>query len=253
MAAQSFLDREFLTDRFDLLPPGAFQFVAGGTGDLLDWLAAEVFAGRVPVINFSGGTEVGGSFLAPYPVEPIPSCSLGGPSLGMDVDVVDDQAHLRVENRVLPAGPTVVDTMANAAFYYGVVRGLVELDRPLWSRMSFNAAAENLQAGARAGMDAQLYWPDVGWVRPDELVLRRLLVLAEDGLQRFGVSDKARKRYLSVIEGRCISRQTGSVWQRQAVAARERAGESRTQALHGMLRDYVTQMHEGEPVHTWEV
>ena len=66
----------------------------GSTGepwdpDSYDWLAADVFGGRVPVINFSGGTEVGGSFLAPYPVEPIPSCSLGGPSLGMAVDVVD--------------------------------------------------------------------------------------------------------------------------------------------------------------------
>ncbi|MDT2004027.1 AMP-binding protein [Rhodococcus opacus] len=67
----------------------------GSTGepwdpDSYDWLARDVFGGRVPVINFSGGTEVGGSFLAPYPVEPIRSCSLGGPSLGMDVDVVDD-------------------------------------------------------------------------------------------------------------------------------------------------------------------
>ncbi|MFR9805990.1 AMP-binding protein [Pseudonocardia sp. RS010] len=66
----------------------------GSTGEPWDpesyeWLAREVFGGRVPVINFSGGTEVGGSFLAPYPVEPIASCSLGGPSLGMDVDVVD--------------------------------------------------------------------------------------------------------------------------------------------------------------------
>lgn len=69
--------------------------VLGSTGepwdpDSYDWLAENVFGGRVPVINFSGGTEVGGSFLAPYPVESIPSCSLGGPSLGMDVDVVDD-------------------------------------------------------------------------------------------------------------------------------------------------------------------
>ena len=67
----------------------------GSTGepwnpDSYEWLAREVFGGRVPIINFSGGTEVGGSFLAPYPVEPIRSCSLGGPSLGMDVDVVDD-------------------------------------------------------------------------------------------------------------------------------------------------------------------
>jgi len=54
-----------------------------------------------------------------------------------------------------------------------------------------------------------------------------------------------------VIEGRCLRRQTGSVWQRNAVAAREKAGETRTEALHGMLRDYLTLMHEGEPVHSW--
>lgn len=69
--------------------------VLGSTGepwdpDSYEWLARDVFGGRVPIINFSGGTEVGGSFLAPYPVEEIRSCSLGGPSLGMDVDVVDD-------------------------------------------------------------------------------------------------------------------------------------------------------------------
>ncbi|NLG47177.1 glutamate-cysteine ligase family protein [Gordonia sp. (in: high G+C Gram-positive bacteria)] len=168
-------------------------------------------------------------------------------------DVVDGHAHLRVENRVLPAGPTVVDIMANAAFYYGVVRGLVESDLPVWSQMSFDAAEENLSAGARWGFGAQLYWPNIGWVRPDELVLRRLLPLAERGLTAFGVSDKARRRYLGVIEGRCATKQSGSVWQRKAVFARQQAGESRDQALHGMLKDYVTLMHEGEPVHAWPV
>ncbi|HVW43904.1 MAG TPA: AMP-binding protein [Amycolatopsis sp.] len=77
------------------LPDLSSVHVLGSTGepwdpDSYEWLAREVFGGRVPIINFSGGTEVGGSFLAPYPVEPIRSCSLGGPSLGMDVDVVDD-------------------------------------------------------------------------------------------------------------------------------------------------------------------
>lgn len=72
--------------------------VLGSTGEPWDpqsyvWMARTLFDGRVPVINFSGGTEVGGSFLAPYPVEPIRSCSLGGPSLGMDVDVVDDSGR----------------------------------------------------------------------------------------------------------------------------------------------------------------
>jgi acetyl-CoA synthetase len=64
----------------------------GATGepwneDPYRWLSERVGRGRIPIINFSGGTEVGGSFLAPYPVEPIKPCSLGGPSLGMDVDV----------------------------------------------------------------------------------------------------------------------------------------------------------------------
>ena len=72
--------------------------VLGSTGEPWDpesyeWLARDVFGSRVPIINFSGGTEVGGSFLCPYPVEEIRSCSLGGPALGMDVDVVDDQAR----------------------------------------------------------------------------------------------------------------------------------------------------------------
>jgi acetyl-CoA synthetase len=72
--------------------------VLGSTGEpwdpeSYDWLARDVFGGRVPVINFSGGTEVGGSFLCPYPVEPIRSCSLGGPALGMDVDIVDDHGR----------------------------------------------------------------------------------------------------------------------------------------------------------------
>ena len=68
--------------------------------------------------------------------------------------VVDGRPHLRVENRVLPAGPTVADILANAAFYFGLVRTLAEQDRPIWTQMSFNAAEENFHAGARLGIDA---------------------------------------------------------------------------------------------------
>jgi acetyl-CoA synthetase len=68
--------------------------VFGSTGEPWNedpylWLSETVGKGRVPIINFSGGTEVGGAFLAPFPVEPIKPCSLGGPSLGMDVEVFD--------------------------------------------------------------------------------------------------------------------------------------------------------------------
>ena len=70
--------------------------------------------------------------------------------------VVDCRPHLRVENRVLPAGPTVVDAMANAASYYGLVRALADQERPVWSQMSFSAAEENFHSGARYGIDATL-------------------------------------------------------------------------------------------------
>ncbi|QQQ76927.1 glutamate--cysteine ligase [Saccharothrix sp. 6-C] len=168
-------------------------------------------------------------------------------------DVVDDVPHLRVENRVLPAGPTVLDTMANAAFFYGAQRALTTLERPLWTQMSFHAAEENLYAGSRHGMGSQLYWPGIGWVPPDELVLRRLLPLAHEGLQACGVSDEARERYLGVIEARCLARRTGSLWQRETVALLEERGADRDTALSAMLGRYVELSHVGEPVHTWPV
>ncbi len=101
-------------------------------------------------------------------------------------DVARGRPHLRVENRVLPAGPTVVDMLANGAFYYGLVRALTEQDRPLWSQMSFAAAADNFEAGARLGIDAALYWPGVGEVPAAELVLRQLLPLAQVGTRPLG-------------------------------------------------------------------
>ena len=119
-------------------------------------------------------------------------------------EVVRGRPHVRVENRVLPAGPTVVDMLANAAFYYGLIRSLVESERPIWSQMSFSAAEDNLHAGARDGLDARVYWPGVGDVPVTELVLRRLLPLAHEGLERYGVDPIARDRLLGIVERRCV-------------------------------------------------
>ncbi|HET8602159.1 MAG TPA: glutamate--cysteine ligase [Segeticoccus sp.] len=166
-------------------------------------------------------------------------------------DVVDGRPHLRVENRVLPSGPTVVDTMANAAFYFGLVRALAESERPLWSQMSFSAAEENFHSAARDGVDAQVYWPGVGQVSATELVLRRLLPVAADGLGRWGVGRDEAEELLGIIEGRCISGQNGAAWYRREVHAREDAGESREEALRLVLEDYRQHMHDNRPVHTW--
>jgi hypothetical protein len=168
-------------------------------------------------------------------------------------DVVDGRPHLRVENRVLPAGPTVVDMMANAAFYYGALRTLSEDDRPVWTKMSFAAAHDNFMHAARHGMDARLYWPGLGEVTPDELVLRQLLPMADDGLRRWGVASGVRDRYLGVIEGRAKNGRTGAAWQVCTVDALQEHGLARPQALAEMLRRYCQLMHSNAPVHTWDV
>jgi gamma-glutamyl:cysteine ligase YbdK (ATP-grasp superfamily) len=166
--------------------------------------------------------------------------------------VVDGLPHLRVENRVLPAGPTIVDTVANAAFYYGLVRSLSESQRPIWTQMSFTTAAENLHEAARHGLDAQLYWPGVGDTPVAELILRRLLPLAREGLGSWGVSQATADRLLGVIEQRCLTGQTGASWQMAAVAEITRhSGADRVEALRQMTQRYIEHMHTNEPVHTW--
>ena len=166
-------------------------------------------------------------------------------------DIADGKPHVRVENRVLPAGPTIIDVLANAAFYYGLVRTLAYEERPVWTRLSFAAARANFDAAARDGIDARLYWPGQGEVGADELTLRHLLPLAAKGLEEWGVAQSVRDRYLSVIEGRCTTGQNGAAWQTECVRRLEDAGSDRSAALHQMLERYVEHMHTNEPVHTW--
>jgi gamma-glutamyl:cysteine ligase YbdK (ATP-grasp superfamily) len=165
-------------------------------------------------------------------------------------DVVDGLPHLRVENRLLAAGPTVADTMANAAFYYGLVRRIAESPRPLWSQMSFSAAEENFHVAAREGISAQVYWPGVGQVPATELVLRRLLPLAREGLEAWGVPTEESDRLLGIIEQRCLTETNGAEWFVRRME--QRADQERYDALRATLGEYRERMHTNEPVHTWD-
>jgi len=167
-------------------------------------------------------------------------------------DVANERPHLRVENRVLPAGPTVIDTLANGAFYFGLVRALADAERPIWSRMSFSAAEENLQRAAEEGINATLFWPGSGNVPATELVLRRLLPLAHEGLTAWGVDAGERDRLLQVIEGRCLAARNGASWQIDTVRSLEQTDNlDRPEALRQMLQRYIEHMHTNVPVHEW--
>lgn len=158
-------------------------------------------------------------------------------------DIADGVAHVRVENRLLPAGPTVIDTMANAALFYGLVESLSRSERPIWSRLSFGAAEDNFHAAARHGMGARLYWPGLGDVGVDELVLRELLPQAHAGLASLNVDTEVADELLGVIEHRCLTGRNGSTW---LIEAHE-AGASMAE----LSRSYRVLMHGGSPVSTW--
>ncbi|MFF7407635.1 glutamate--cysteine ligase [Streptomyces murinus] len=173
--------------------------------------------------------------------------------------IADGVPHLRVENRVLPAGPTITDVIANAAFYYGLVRALAEESRPVWTRLPFAAAEANFDAACRYGIDARFVWPrrgrygGTGEVDAVTLVRDELLPLASAGLDAWGVEAADRDLYLGVIEERCRRRVNGASWQAATFHRALEGGLSREAALAATTRRYAELMHVGESVHMWPV
>ena len=143
--------------------------------------------------------------------------------------------------------------LANAAFYFGLVRTLADADRPVWSQLPFSRADQNFRAACRYGLAARLTWPRVGELGAADLVRDHLLELADQGLVAFGVDTTIRDRLLGVIAGRCATGQTGAAWQTATVQRLESTGATRTAALAGMLDRYVELQSTNEPIHTWPV
>jgi hypothetical protein len=141
--------------------------------------------------------------------------------------------------------------VANAAFYYGLVRALAETERPVWTQMSFAAAADNLVEGSRHGIDARVYWPGIGEAPVTELTLRRLLPQAWEGLRQWGVDSADADRMLGIIEQRCLTGRTGATWQTEAVHCLERSTADRRESLRRMTQGYIERMVTNQPVHTW--
>jgi gamma-glutamyl:cysteine ligase YbdK (ATP-grasp superfamily) len=166
------------------------------------------------------------------------------PLIGFDDD---GTPHLRIEHRVVPAGPTLKDCIANAAFYYGLVRGFGLEDEPIHDRLAFAQARDNFYNTARYGLNARVCWPTAGGERECSirtLIQEELLPLATRGLEALDLAPADIGEYLGVVAARVESSQNGAAWQRRWVA---RHGPD----LHALLRAYLEHQDRGDPVHTW--
>ena len=158
--------------------------------------------------------------------------------------------HLRIENRILPSGPTAVDEVANAAFWFGLVSGLSHEYPDITRVMDFDDAKHNFIASARLGLASQLTWIEGRRVPARELISGELIPLARAGLETSGIDADDIDRYLSIVEDRVESRQTGSQWQLDSLAGMKQEG-TRADRLNAVVAASIDRQLKGEPVHTW--
>jgi gamma-glutamyl:cysteine ligase YbdK (ATP-grasp superfamily) len=164
------------------------------------------------------------------------------PLVGFDEDRTP---HIRIEHRILPAGPTINDMMANAAFFYGLTQGLME-QISSQGKMPFTTAKDNFYAAARQGLNATIEWDGETYTgeQLQQLIVEKLLPMAAQGLQNLGIADDSIKHTLDVIKERTISGQTGAVWQ---VEHLKHVGGD----LQKLTADYQQLQQVGNPVHSW--
>lgn len=168
------------------------------------------------------------------------------PLIGFDFD---GQVHLRIEHRVVPAGPTIKDCIANAAFYFGLVCGFRLAKKPIAQRLTFEQAKDNFYTAARYGLNARVVWPGSSGATERsirELIVDELLPLAHEGLESVSIPADEIDEYLGIIAARVDSGQNGSAWQRRWVHLNGKD-------LHGLLREYRVHQDTGAPVHTWDL
>ena len=166
--------------------------------------------------------------------------------------VKDNVAHLRIENRVLPAGPSVVDEMANAAVFFGLMCALDREYGDVTRVMKFDDAKANFLAAARYGLDARFEWVGGKAVTADQLILDHLLPLAREGLTDRGLDAADVDRYTGVLEERVKSHRTGAQWALDSLEEMGSSG-STVERYRALTAAMVARQKTGAPVHEWEL
>jgi CBS domain-containing protein/gamma-glutamylcysteine synthetase len=165
--------------------------------------------------------------------------------------VIDGVPHLRIENRVMPSGPSVIDEVANGAFWFGLMAEMGAREEDVTGRIDFDQAGANFYTAAREGVGAHFTWLDGEDISATRLILDRLLPVAEAGLARQGILEEDIRRYLGVIEKRVETARTGARWLLSSWNALKDKGTpgERANALVGAT---IQRQRTGRPVSEWE-
>lgn len=163
--------------------------------------------------------------------------------------------HLRIEYRTLPAGPSLIDMMANAALAIGLTQALSKQIPNMLHKIPFQYAEYNFYRAAQDGLAAKILWPQGKQHSLKEQhitdVISNLLALAGMGLSELGVELSEIDHLMNIIERRLATQQTGAIWQLRNLAKHQQKHNKQT-ALKKMLHDYMIQSQLGEPVSTWQ-
>lgn len=126
--------------------------------------------------------------------------------------ISDGKAHLRIENRILPSGPSIIDEMANASFWLGLMNGMNQEVKDVSKLMEFDSARNNFANAAQHGLDTKFTWFNGAKISASKLILKELLPIAENGLKSVNIASADINKYLNVIRERVESGTTGSQW-----------------------------------------
>ena len=160
--------------------------------------------------------------------------------------------HLRIENRVLPAGPTVADEMANAALWLGAVTGMAEVIDDIRDHISWEDARDNFSKAARVGIDSAFSWFNDGKIGACELVLKELIPIARQGLESRQVASEDIDRYLGIIEERAKRHMNGARWQLRAYTNLIKE-VNQDEALCVLTASMNKNQHREVPGHEWNL
>lgn len=160
--------------------------------------------------------------------------------------------HLRIENRVLPAGPTVADEIANAALWLGAVVGCVKEWGDIRGKMSWEDVRDNFEKAARFGIDSKFTWFKDKKIAVTDLVKEELIPLAKEGLAAQGIHSNDIDFYMDIISQRAKLHLNGARWQLRAFTKLKKE-TSMDEAITVMTSAIYENQKLGKPVHTWEL